>query len=530
MSNNFNWKGKTLNQVISKIQLNKGIINDIYGPTPIKSYRREIASNMDDVFTSGNQRTSIKIDEINRPSGSIVVSNNTSNTGIKSIIIVESEKNAVEEEKNSLKKVRNGKSSTIDGETDGEYFADTQQYLKNRGKTFEQNLTYTVKVENSSAYTNKLKFKTLTETVMSDTNTQNTDLLYAVPVENLKKKGGNPFPINSREKLKKMTEYIDEPIVSITSYKYNRSVLLNNSPFIIDNEFSVCFWLFPINNSGSNWYFYFNGINGNQQVYFSIKTDNNTNPEIYLEQNGQKYYFPNMSYNSWYHITVVVANNSFIRCYLNGTSVLENSFNWSNGNITNSIFELGKSGIIDVGPNKQNIANAYYSDVRIYNISLSIGDILLIYNNGVYSLENVINSNLLYQYYFNDVDYYVANNIRYIQNRRNIDLNNVLYDGTIKDNENTMIHLDRAFSFNDNNYITANNGGLTVCFWIYPIDNTGAEWIFNFTGFYNTSQPLDLSIKKSNINNLLDPGIYSDINNQTFFFQSLLTTNGIILQ
>lgn len=73
----FNWKGKTFSQITSKIQKNAGIISipnndnhNIFNSNPLKIYRREIIFNNTNLIC--NPRTSIKIDELNRPNGYIL--------------------------------------------------------------------------------------------------------------------------------------------------------------------------------------------------------------------------------------------------------------------------------------------------------------------------------------------------------------------------------------------------------------------------------------------------------------------------
>jgi hypothetical protein len=67
------WKGKTLNQIVSSVQMNKrtgGNTPDLwFRAQPIKHYRKEIALGTPQTY---NARTSVKIDELNRPGGSII--------------------------------------------------------------------------------------------------------------------------------------------------------------------------------------------------------------------------------------------------------------------------------------------------------------------------------------------------------------------------------------------------------------------------------------------------------------------------
>jgi hypothetical protein len=70
------WKGKTISQITSILKKNNNTTNkNIYSPNPLKIYRRELVTNISN--TTCNSRTSVKIDEIDRPSGSIVNTKNT---------------------------------------------------------------------------------------------------------------------------------------------------------------------------------------------------------------------------------------------------------------------------------------------------------------------------------------------------------------------------------------------------------------------------------------------------------------------
>jgi hypothetical protein len=68
------WKGKTLTQITSVLNKNNNISNiNYYSPNPLKIYRRELATN---IYTNTcNTRASVKIDEFDRPGGSVVYLN-----------------------------------------------------------------------------------------------------------------------------------------------------------------------------------------------------------------------------------------------------------------------------------------------------------------------------------------------------------------------------------------------------------------------------------------------------------------------
>ena len=80
------WKGNTFNQISSSIQKNGQITNgeNIFLKTkPLKHYRREIAS-IDN--SRCGSKSSIKIDIVNRPSGTIINSIATNIGGLENLI------------------------------------------------------------------------------------------------------------------------------------------------------------------------------------------------------------------------------------------------------------------------------------------------------------------------------------------------------------------------------------------------------------------------------------------------------------
>lgn len=233
----FSWKGRTFTQITSQIQKNKGTINNIYKATPSRLYRREIA-----VQTSVcNPRTSLKIDEFDRPNG-YLISQIPNNTGIKSVVDIIYSTNTTDhpnpscskytncfsQENNALRRVRSGgmNRKTYNSCTNSDsYNNDTAQYLKSRNKTFEKN-QFVYKSQDSvfkpsnmkfkqqggvdaGSQINRVKYDALTgvgATLFTplDNKIHNT-LAYAVPKEGYHKKGGKPYPLITKEMLKKST-------------------------------------------------------------------------------------------------------------------------------------------------------------------------------------------------------------------------------------------------------------------------------------------------------------------------------------
>ena len=165
------WKGKTFAQVTSIIKKNKsssmtssGSKGLIFNALPLKLYRREIATNTNTTTTS-NRRASMRIDEFNRPGGSLVYNNSSALgcVGIKNTldINVPNDKSqlpgslascnttqntlgphAFSQSQNALRRVRSSgmtvsKFNNVSNKP--VYYSDSKQYLTSRTKTFEQN-------------------------------------------------------------------------------------------------------------------------------------------------------------------------------------------------------------------------------------------------------------------------------------------------------------------------------------------------------------------------------------------------------
>jgi hypothetical protein len=151
------WKGKTFNQITSSIKKNPGInnnnngIHNLFLPNPLKIYRREIANNS--IVNTCTKHSSIKIDEFDRPGGSII---NTTfdinkNNGLVNTIDNTLPNNICEEPgtcmkflspaDNARRRVRSAGmiKQKYDPKNRAKYYTDTNQYLTSRNITFEKN-------------------------------------------------------------------------------------------------------------------------------------------------------------------------------------------------------------------------------------------------------------------------------------------------------------------------------------------------------------------------------------------------------
>lgn len=236
----FSWKGKTFTQVTSKIQQNKGTLTNIFKATPLRLHRREIASNTINT-TACNPRTSLKIDELNRPNGYLISNTNTANI-IKSVLDIQltndssqypnvscsTNTNCFSQENSARMRVRSAgmNRKKYDSCTNSDaYNANTAQYLKSRNKSFEKN-QFDYK-SNDSVYKpsnkkfdyqggvdagsliNRVKYDALTSVgaklPTTNGNKVANTLAYAVPKEGFIKKGGKPFPLLTRKMIDSCT-------------------------------------------------------------------------------------------------------------------------------------------------------------------------------------------------------------------------------------------------------------------------------------------------------------------------------------
>ena len=160
-SSNISWKGKTFNQITTSIQKNNALIGlkggseNLFKSRPLKVYRREIASITNNQHC--NVRTSVSIDELNRPNGYLVYSTNVNNDkGLVNAMDIQVPNSKYElstpscntkgacfnQQANALRRVRSSGIITrkVNPATNNSvYYTNTNQYLKGRNKNFEQN-------------------------------------------------------------------------------------------------------------------------------------------------------------------------------------------------------------------------------------------------------------------------------------------------------------------------------------------------------------------------------------------------------
>ena len=169
---NIQWKGKTFSQVTSMILKNQNTevpLNNrnFLRSQPLKIYRREIAIVNSSTFRC-NPRTSLKIDELNRPGGSIVNSNATSGNskGLANTLDFNLTNNKTElpgscppdnciftsPSINALRRVRSAgmiKRQFDISKNNDTYCTNTNQYLTNRNRSFHQNQYNFIRVGNA---------------------------------------------------------------------------------------------------------------------------------------------------------------------------------------------------------------------------------------------------------------------------------------------------------------------------------------------------------------------------------------------
>ena len=155
------WKGKTFTQISSSIQNNRQINatidkKSLFKALPLKIYRREIVTNL----KYCDSRSSVTIDELNRPNGSInntsatlknfgeistldnLLPNNTSDYTNRSTTCTTQSAAVLSPEVNALKRVRSSgriKRQFDISKNNDSYYTSTNQYLVSRNRTFQQN-------------------------------------------------------------------------------------------------------------------------------------------------------------------------------------------------------------------------------------------------------------------------------------------------------------------------------------------------------------------------------------------------------
>jgi hypothetical protein len=155
----FSWKGKTFSQVTTAIQKNTATIplynnniRNLFLPRPLKIFRREIASS---TVSRCNVRTSVKIDELDRPNGYLVYKtpnthglnntediNLTTNKSQLSTPACSTSTNCMNQAQYARRRVRSSgmmpKKFNATKNND-QYYSSTSQYLNSRNRTFQQN-------------------------------------------------------------------------------------------------------------------------------------------------------------------------------------------------------------------------------------------------------------------------------------------------------------------------------------------------------------------------------------------------------
>ena len=149
------WKGETIEQITTSIRKNRrsGTIEsrNLFIPQPLKIYRREIATTNDRC----NPRTSMSIDLLNMPNGSIINSRASDKNGLVNTLDIQRPNNATEipgkcsaecdiksPQFNALSRVRSSgmiKKNYDPANNKSKYYTNANQYLNSRSKTFQQN-------------------------------------------------------------------------------------------------------------------------------------------------------------------------------------------------------------------------------------------------------------------------------------------------------------------------------------------------------------------------------------------------------
>jgi len=149
------WKGETFEQITSTIRKNKreGTISgrNLFKRQPLEIYRREIANGSPNC----NSRTSVSIDLLNMPNGSIINSKSANKNGLVNTLDIHLTNNKTEipgscsaecdigsPQKNALSRLRSSgmiKKNFDPANNKSKYYANANQYLNSRSKTFQQN-------------------------------------------------------------------------------------------------------------------------------------------------------------------------------------------------------------------------------------------------------------------------------------------------------------------------------------------------------------------------------------------------------
>jgi hypothetical protein len=157
------WKGATFQQLSAGVRFNKitdsTSVNNLFLPNPLKTYRREIASV---VLNCTNSRSSIRIDDYDRPGGVLNTEYNSTRTGLVNTGDLTYEKNVCEHPSttsycgallspadNARRRVRSSGMIKKQSANDN-YYTSTKQYLNSRNISYDQNLYFHVKYGDST--------------------------------------------------------------------------------------------------------------------------------------------------------------------------------------------------------------------------------------------------------------------------------------------------------------------------------------------------------------------------------------------
>ena len=155
------WKGATFQELSAGIKFNSApsvSSTSIFGPNPLRIYRREIAST---AIGRCNPRTSVKIDAYDRPGGTLST-NVVTTTGLRNTGDLIYENNTSAHPPTNCIPIGNAFMSPADNarrrvrssgmiKKNSDYYTSTQQYLGSRNISYDQNQYFHVKYGSSTA-------------------------------------------------------------------------------------------------------------------------------------------------------------------------------------------------------------------------------------------------------------------------------------------------------------------------------------------------------------------------------------------
>ena len=559
----FNWKGKTFNQVSNRIKKNAGLkpsasldYTNLFLPNPLKIYREEIEMNRTLSSHTSSPEFSVQASSSTPPllqncnnnildikiiknelSDNITNMNQACNAIIRSRSSSGIIKNIVDN--NGIVKIKYCSSAStriqkINKQPKDVYYPyhpgmiypppNSFQLQENNRPYIEKHKGFT----NSGAYTAKKNYDKLTKEGFllrtAKGYTMPNVIAYNIPKEGyIKKDYVHDIPYNCPT---------EEPLITIPNFEetigLSTSFLFDKDPIhlsgikelyekqgitIVKQGISISFWVYPKDNTGSTCYFNFDCKINEQITRFSFNTTNSpTGPGFYDSYND--FHFPRTQYGKLYHVSFVIrqGTDSNITYYLNGENVGCKITNWSLGTF---------SGKIGIGNPTIGNANAYYTDVRLYDVILSNLSVISLFNDGYGIFDNVNNDNLLYQYRFYVSDYYMEKNISYIKNWAKGSPSK-LGSGFICQHSYQpelilpIIKTPSLFTINNSTIDIEGNQGLSLSFWICPIYNDAniSDYYLNFNCMIDTT-PAQFSIVTPNASDI-DPQLYDHYTNIEF--------------